>query len=146
MTNRTPRDLETREMSARPAYRPPSSLPDPHPRQGLVHRWIATHVVGEAMPQNVSMRLRDGWVPVKAADYPELNMLAGKGGNVEVGGLMLCAMSAEQAQARDEYYANQASAQMQSVDNTFMRVQDSRMPLFTERKSGVTRGFGTGTK
>jgi len=144
---RTPRDLTSREKTARPGtYVPPSTLPDPTPEPGYVYRWIATHILGQADPTNVSRKLREGWEPVKAADHPEL-MLAGnvKTGNVEIGGLMLCKMLKEQARARDEYYANQAQAQMESVDNHFMRNNDPRMPLFSERKSSTSRGGGFGS-
>lgn len=147
--NRTPRDLVSREKSARSVYVPPSALPDPTPEPGYVYRWIATHVMGQADPTNVSKKMREGWEPVKAVDHPEL-MLVGNAttGNVEIGGLMLCKMSAEQAKSRDAYYANQAQAQMESVDNHFMRNQDARMPLFSEKKTSVSRGsgFGSGSK
>jgi hypothetical protein len=93
--------------------------------------------------------MREGWEPVKAVDHPEL-MLEGnaKTGNVEIGGLMLCKMPRERAQARDEYYAKQAQSQMESVDNSFMRNNDPRMPLFADRKSSTSRGggFGSGSK
>lgn len=146
--NRTPRDLVSREKSARAVYMPPSALPDPTPEPGYVYRWIATHVLGEAQHTNVSTKMREGWEPVKAVDHPEL-MLQGneKTGNVEIGGLMLCKMSKEQAAARDEYYQRQAEAQMTSVDNNFLRNNDPRMPLFADRKSSSTRGgFGSGSK
>lgn len=146
--NRTPRDLVSREKSARVVYMPPSALPDPTPEPGYVYRWIATHVMGEAQATNVSTKMREGWEPVKAVDHPEL-MLQGneKTGNVEIGGLMLCKMSKEQAAARDEYYQKQAEAQMASVDNNFLRNNDPRMPLFADRKSSSTRGgFGSGSK
>ena len=147
--NRTPRDNASREKTARAVYVPPSALPDPTPEPGYVYRWIATHVLGEANPTNVSKKMREGWAPVKAEDHPEL-MLVGnaKTGNVEIGGLMLCKMLKEQAQARDEYYAQQAQDQMNSVDNHFMRNNDPRMPLFSDRKSSTSRGagFGSGTK
>lgn len=147
-TNRNPRDLVSREKSARSVYVPPSALPDPTPEPGYVYRWVATHVMGEAQNINVSNKMREGWEPVKAADHPEL-MLQGneKTGNVEIGGLMLCKMPRELAQSRDEYYAKQARAQMDSVDNNFMRNNDPRMPLFADRKSTSTRGgFGSGSK
>ncbi len=146
--NRTPRDLVSREKSARAVYMPPSALPDPTPEPGYVYRWIATHVLGEAQHTNVSTKMREGWEPVKAVDHPEL-MLQGneKTGNVEIGGLMLCKMSKEQAAARDEYYQRQSEAQMASVDNNFLRNNDPRMPLFADRKSSSTRGgFGSGSK
>ena len=146
---RTPRELVSREKSARYVYTPPSSLPDPTPEPGFVYRWIATHILGEAQNTNVSTKMREVWEPVKAVDHPEL-MLQGneKTGNVEIGGLMLCKMPREMAQARDEYFAKQAQAQMESVDNSFMRNNDPRMPLFADRKSTTSRGggFGSGSK
>ena len=147
--NRNPRTLEAREKTTRYVYTPASALPDPTPEPGMVYRWIATHVLGQPQNTNVSTKMREGWEPVKAVDHPEL-MLEGnaKTGNVELGGLMLCKMPRERAQARDEYYAKQAQAQMESVDNSFMRNNDSRMPLFAERKSTTSRGsgFGSGSK
>jgi hypothetical protein len=115
----------------------------------MSYRWIATHVLGTAIPTNVSKQMRDGWEPVKAVDHPEL-MLTGSAltGNVEVGGLMLCKIPTAQATARNDYYQGQAVTQMESVDNNFMRNSDSRMPLFAERKSTTSRGqgFGSGSK
>lgn len=148
MADRTPRDLTTREKSARSVYVPPSNLPDPTPEPGWAYRWIATAVLGEAQHRNVSMKMREGWVPVKAEDHPELQFASKDNGNVEIGGLMLCKMPLEQAQARERYYSSQAHAQMESVDNHFMRNNDPRMPLFSEKKSSTSRGggFGSGTK
>ena len=148
---RTNRDLATREKSVRYVYTPSSALPDPTPEPGWTYRWVSTALLGDekVMMVNVSRKMRDGWVPVKAEDYPEL-MLVGnaKTGNVEIGGLMLCKMPIEKARARDEYYENQARDQMESVDNHFMRNNDPRMPLFADRKSSSTRGsgFGSGSK
>jgi hypothetical protein len=147
--NRTPRDNVSRDKQARAVYVPPTALPDPTPEPGYVYRWVATHVLGQAEPTNVSRKMRDGWEPVKAADHPEL-MIVGSAatGNVEIGGLMLCKMPAERARARDDYYDQQAQNQMESVDNHFMRNNDSRMPLFADRKSSTSRGagFGSGSK
>ena len=146
--DRKNRDLTTREKSARAVYVPPTNLPDPTPEPGYVYRWVATHVLGQAEVTNTSRRLREGWEPVKAEDHPELMMMGNeKNGNVEIGGLMLCKMSAEKAKARDAYYDTQAQNQMDSVDNSFMRQNDPRMPLFSDRKSSSTRGgFGSGSK
>ena len=44
---------------------------------------------------------------------------------------------------RNEFYQKQTDAQMQSVDNNFMRENDSRMPLFKDRQSKVTFGRGS---
>jgi hypothetical protein len=92
--------------------------------------------------------MREGWEPVSASDYPELLLAGNKNGNVEIGGLMLCAMPEELANSRNQYFNKQAVAQMESVDNNFMRSSDPRMPLFSEKKSSTTRGvgFGNGSK
>jgi len=147
--NRSNRDTTSRDKNARYVYTPSSTLPDPTPEPGYVYRWIATHIMGQADPTNVSRKMRDGWVPVKAVDHPELMLEANeKTGNVEIGGLMLCKQPSEQAKARDEYFNKQAQNQMDSVDNHFMRNNDPRMPLFSDRKSTVSRGagFGSGSK
>ncbi len=141
---RTPRDLVTREKTARAVYAPPTALPDPTPEPGWRFRWVATAVNGQNYAQNVAMRMREGWVPVKAEDHPELMLPANAAGNVEIGGLMLCKQPAENVEARNSYYATQAEKQEQSVDNTLMRQSDARMPLFNERKSTTT--FGKGNK
>jgi hypothetical protein len=146
----TNREVTTRDKEVRVAqmYTPPSVLPFPDPEPGVVFRYVATHVLGQADPANVSKRYREGWQPVKASDYPELMLNANSAGNVEIGGLMLCKMSAEQAQAREEYYQAQTAAQMESVDNHFLKNNDPRMPLFRDRASSTTRGrgFGSGNK
>ena len=146
---RTPRDLESREKTARYVYTPSSALPDPTPEPGYAFRWVATHILGQADPTNVSRKLRDGWEPVKAVDHPEL-MLQGNAqtGNVEIGGLMLCKIAEERLKAMGLYYDQKAASQMESVDNSFMRQNDPRMPLFVDNKSSSSRGrgFGSGSK
>jgi hypothetical protein len=145
--NRHPRENDTRAEEVREeSYVPPSTLPVPNPEAGFTFHWVATHVLGAADPTNVGMKLRDGWVPVKAADHPELQ-IASANGNVEIGGLMLCKMPTKRYIARKAYYENQARMQMQSVDTSLMKNNDPRMPLFVQRKSTTTRGekFGNGS-
>jgi hypothetical protein len=143
---RTQRDLETREKaSTRPIYRPAATLPDPTPEPGYSFRWVAKAVLGQEVPTNISQKFRDGWVPVKAEDHPELMVKGDANGNVEIGGLILCKMLTEQLEAQKEYYEKQAQDQMNSVDNHFMRNNDARMPLFNEKKTSVSRGTGFGS-
>lgn len=142
---RTPREVVTREKSARMVFRPASALPEPNKEAGYVFRWIATHVLGNADPGNVSKKLREGWEPVKVEDHPELAMFVGTSGNVEVGGLMLCKMPEELAHSMKDYYNKHSQAQMEGVDNNFMRQNDPRMPLFSERKSTTSKGRGFGS-
>jgi len=147
--DRITRDLKTRDKSARTVYVPPSNLPDPTPDPDYTFRWVATHVLGQPLANNVSLQMRDGYEPVKAVDHPELALFGNNAnGNVEIGGLMLCKAPKERVEARDEYYKKQAQNQMDSVDNHFMRNSDPRMPLFADRKSTTSRGtgFGSGSK
>ena len=146
---RKPRQAESREVEfQRPtAWRPPETLPSPDPRAGWTHRWVRLSTVGIADPSNISSKLREGYEPCKGEDYPELMMHATTEGrfkgNIEVGGLMLCRIPSEFLDQRAAYYANQNKAQMESVDNNFLRESDPRMPLFSDRKSKVTFGSGS---
>jgi hypothetical protein len=147
--DRSNRDSKSRDKSARTVYVPPSNLPDPTPDPDYTFRWVATHVLGQPLANNVSLQMRDGYEPVKAVDHPELALFGNNAsGNVEIGGLMLCKAPKERIDARSEYYNKQAQNQMDSVDNHFMRNNDPRMPLFADRKSTSSRGqgFGSGSK
>jgi hypothetical protein len=144
---RPSRDLETREIMERPKHwMPPQLLPDPTPEPGYVYRWIRISTLNKADATNLSSKLREGWEPVKASDHPEIRVFGTTNGqfpdSVEVGGLLLCKTPVEFTEQRDAYYRQQAEAQMQSVDNTFMRDNDPRMPMFKERSSKVTFGKG----
>jgi hypothetical protein len=113
-----------------------------------VHRWVRTSARGHSDPLNVSTRKREGWEPVKSSDYPELQIISDENplyaGGVQVGGLMLCKTSKENSDARNAYYREVAEKQMESVDNSFMRENDPRMPLLqTSRKSRTTFGSST---
>ena len=147
--NRMSRELESREQSMRDeAWAPPSQLPTPEPQAGYKFRWIRTSVMGLDDARNVSMRRREGWEPVKAEDHPELLLdlcLDGstpKTGLVLFGGLMLCKNLDNTIEKRNRYYENMADQQARSVDNNFMRENDARMPLFSEKRAEVTFGRG----
>lgn len=146
MADRTPREQETRASGARiPAWAPSNTLPDPHQRPGIKFRWIRTSAAGQADSLNVSRRLREGYVPVKAGDYPELTLMSDRDSRfpdgVEVGGLLLCATSDEHVRARAEYYRQQTVAQMQAVDAQLMAEQDPRLrTMFRDVKSRTRFG------
>ena len=143
---RNPREIETREVSERSkTWEPPQVLPDPTPQDGYVFRWIRTSLMGNADNVNASKRFREGWEPVRAEDHPELMLMSDHGskyeGNIEVGGLLLCKTSAENIDARSEYYEKLAQRQVDSVDQSYMKENDPRMPKQVfERKSRVTFG------
>ena len=146
--NRLARELDTRAVTQRPeAWRPPETLPMPEDRPGWKHRYVRTSTMGIADPSNISSKLREGYEPCKAEDYPELMMHATvegrfKGG-IEIGGLLLCRIPEEFLKQRADYYDKQNKSQIDSVDNNFLRENDPRMPLFSERKTKVTFGSGT---
>ena len=145
--NRLARELETRATTFRPtAWRAPETLPSPDDRPGWKHRWIRISTMGAADPSNISSKLREGYEPCKAEDYPELMMHASvegrfKGG-IEIGGMLLCRIPKEFMVQRAKHYENQNRAQVESVDNNFLRESDPRMPLYVEKKSKVTFGSG----
>lgn len=141
--SRNSREMSTRAATVRTVWAPPSTLPEVTPQEGYAYRWIATHVYGRELNTNVSLRMREGWVPVKAADHPEVSGSVNASGNVEFGGLMLCKMPVEMVRARDEHYAQRQNAQATSIDNNFLRENDPRMPLFNEKRSQVVFGRGT---
>ena len=144
---RPSRDLNTREVMERPKqWMPPKLLPDPNPEEGYAFRWIRIASLGKDDPTNYSSKLAEGWEPVKASDHPEIRLFNATAAkfpdSIEVGGLLLCKTPVEFTEQRDAYYRQQAEAQMNSVDNTFMRENDPRMPMFKERKSTVSFGKG----
>ena len=146
--NRTNRELETRETTVRKkSWTRPEVLPTPNPEPGYQFHWVRISTRGEADPMNVSGKLREGWEPVKASDHPEI-FLAGIESdrfkdNIVVGGLLLCKAPVELVEERNDFYTQQAEAQIRSVDNNFMRENDPRMPLFNERKTKVSFGRGS---
>ena len=146
--NRESRDHKTRAAMVRPtAWRAPETLPMPDDRPGWKHRYIRISTMGTADPSNISSKLREGYEPCKAEEYPELMMHAAvegrfKGG-IEIGGLLLCRIPEEFLKQREEYYAKQNKAQMDSVDQNFMRENHPLMKKFSERESRVTFGSGS---
>mgnify|MGYP003632214913 CR=1 FL=1 len=150
VAERTPREIESREASQRiQSWENPSNLPTPTEQSGWVFRYIRTSLLGQTDNPNVSRKLREGWEPCRLEDHPELQIhmqdhnseWAAKG-NVEIGGQLLCKMPKEKAEAREDYFNNIASQQLESVDNTYFKDQDSRMATkeVFERKSRTTFG------
>lgn len=149
---RASRDTDTRAATSRnDSWIEPSKLPDPEPQDGYVYRWIRTATLGQADPTNVSTRFREGWTPVPKQDVMGLGLLPDQRSrfpeNMEVGGLLLCKMPEERAEARKRHYEAKAQNQLQASDGNFMKQSDPRMPVLKpERSTTVTFGSGTPNK
>ena len=138
------RDAESREVEQRPSdsWIPASVLPNPDPQEGWVFRWVRTSTLGHADNTNVSQKFREGWVPVKAEDHPELEVMSDIDsrfkGNIEIGGLLLCKAPEAKVRQREDYFEQMASTQMESVDNNFLKQNDPRMPVLNPERSTRT--------
>lgn len=146
MADRTPRENKTREHTERRKnWKRQSALPTPDPRDGLHFRWIRTSTLGQSDNTNVSSRFREGYTPVKASDFPELQIVSDFDSrfkdNIEVGGLLLCSIPAEFAEDRREGQLEQAQHAIDAVDRNYLRENDPRMPVLNPERSTRT-SFG----
>ena len=145
--NRIARELESRAKTERPKqWQPASSLPSPNKEPGYAYRWIRVSTLGQPDARNVSAKFREGWEPVRIEEQPQFKFLVDPSSrfkdNIEVQGLLLCKTPEEFVEQRSEYFQRKNNAQMESVDNNYMRENDPRMPLFKERRT--TTSFGRG--
>jgi hypothetical protein len=145
--NRLTRELENRAQQERPKqWAPAETLPEPDKQAGFAYRWVRVSTLGNSDPRNLSGKLREGWEPVKVSEQPKFKLLIDPNSrfkdNIEIGGLLLCKTPEELVKQRNDYYASQTQAQTTAIDNSFMRENDARMPLFAERKSSTSFGKG----
>ena len=145
--NKLTRELETRVVQERPKqWMQPELLPEPDKQPGFNYRWVRVSTMNNDDPRNLSAKLREGWEPVKVEEQPRFQLLIDPNSrfkdNIEIGGLLLCKTPSEFVDQRNQYYQDQTQAQTQAVDNSFMRENDARMPLFAERKSSTSFGKG----
>jgi len=141
------RELETRETQMRPKqWAPAELLPEPDKQPGFSYRWIRVSTLNNADPRNLSAKMREGWEPVSITEQPKFQLLIDPASrfkdNIEIGGLLLCKTPSEFIEQRSAHFNDQTQAQTLAIDNSFMRENDPRMPLFNERKS--TTSFGKG--
>jgi hypothetical protein len=103
-------------------------------------------VRGQDDSKNVMARLREGWVPVRADEYPDFDSPVVNDGKFEgvigVGGLILCRIPVETIQERSEYFASKTQNQMDAVDNDMMKegTHPSMSINRPDRQSRVTIG------
>ena len=146
MTDRSPRNSQTREkQSRRTPWRPPSTLDAPPAPEGYVHRWIRESVMGHDDKKNLSARLREGFELVRADEFPDFEtptIQDGKhAGIIGVGGLVLARFPIESKKERTQYFREKTADQMTAVDNDLMRDQHPSMPISKpERQTRVTFG------
>lgn len=146
--SRISREHESREAEQREEpWRPPNMLPDPHPRPGFAYRYIRTASQGQADPVNISQSFREGWKPILASEYPELQILSDHGtrwpDGTEVGGLLLCSAPVAMVKARDSHYLELSGRQIKSVNDQLEGEQDPRFrTMFRDHRTTVSRGFG----
>ena len=145
MTDRKPRESETREKETRrKPWAPPSHLSAPTPPEGFVHRWVRVSMRGEEDKMNVNSKLREGWEPVRKDEYPNYEAPTIDDGRyagvIGQGGLMLCRMPEQTARERNEYYGGRTREQMTAVDQDLMKEQHPSMPIHNDRQSRVSFG------
>jgi hypothetical protein len=71
-TDRNSRSAETRDsQTRRKPWAPPSMLDAPTPPPGYQFRWIREATRGIDDKSNMSKRIREGYEPVRAEDYPD---------------------------------------------------------------------------
>ena len=144
--DRTPRAETARTKAARvQPWKPPSSLDAPPPPEGYTHRWIRAEINGFDDRKNFSARLREGFEPVRAEDYPDFvapTIQDGvHAGVIGVGGLILARFPLETAAQRNAYYRRQSADQLAAVDNDLLRENHPSMPIIKpERQTRVTFG------
>ena len=145
--NRQPREAQTREKQvARKPWAPPSALDAPTPPEGYVHRWVRLEIRGQDDRKNVMSKMREGWEPVRADEYPDFELPIVNSGKYEgvfgVGGLILARIPEETVKEREDYFRRKSSDQMEAVDADLMREnQHSTMTINKpDRQSRVTFG------
>ena len=149
-SDRISRSAQTREKeSRRKPWQPPSALDAPPAPPGFIHRWIRESILGQEDRTNMSKRMREGFEPVRAEEFPEFEAPTIDHGRykgvIGVGGLILARLPEETANERNEYYKTLTSDQMQAVDSDLMRESNPVMPLAQpKRQSSITFGNGSG--
>lgn len=146
VSSRGPRSTRSND-ERKQVWKPASMLPVPAPREGVEYRWVRATMVGRDDNRNVSMKMREGWVPVQAKDHPELMVMNDRDSrfpeNIEIGGLVLCANSTEMMDQRRAHQQRTAERQIEGVDQHYLRDNDPRMPKLRPERSTRVSKFGT---
>lgn len=140
---------ESKQTRVKP-WSPPSSLDAPPAPEGFIHKWIRVESMGFQDTANVSKKMREGWVFVRAEEiknqigennYPVIH--DGRyAGLIGVAGLVLARIPEEIARSRREYFAGITRDRINAIDNDLMKEQRPEMPININRQSRVTFGGG----
>ena len=147
---RTSRASEEVKQTRNKPWTPPSSLDAPPAPDGFVHRWIRVESMGFQDTANVSKKMREGWVFVKAEEiknqigehnYPVIH--DGRyAGLIGVAGLVLARIPEEIVRSRSEYFKRITRDRITAIDHDLMKEQRPEMPINISRQSRVTFGGG----
>jgi hypothetical protein len=96
----------------------------------------------------MSKRLREGFEPVRAEEYPDFEAPTINdgvhAGVIGVGGLILARIPEETVKERQEYFDNMTADAMNAVDTDLMRESNPSMPISQpNRSTKVTFGKGS---
>ena len=120
------REHETRDTEKRETpWAPAPMLPSPDPKDGFEFLWVRSTSSGKFDNLNVSKKLKEGWVPCKAEDHPEIagytDYETKFKGEIEMGGMLLCERSTATCDQARGYQKKLAEDQMTAVDNHYMK-------------------------
>lgn len=142
------RTVQSRASTARKpsGYRPPAVLDIPTGLDpSFDYRWVRVRAGSEDDAKNVFKRRREGFEFVKASEvpgydgptHPKGGAYDGVVGQVD---LALARIPKDVAQARRDYYADQAARQNESVEEDLQRDADPRVHVSRNFKSTTSRG------
>ena len=145
VVDKAPRNANLREKETRTVdWRPPNNLEAPPAPDGFKHRWLRASARGYEDNQNIIGRLRQGYVLVRADEYPDWDLPTQEDGKhagvIGIGGLMLARVPLEVVKSRNKYFSRMTEDQMESVDKSLFKEEHQSMPIHKERQSRVTFG------
>ena len=149
--SRASRTSESRENEKNEqTWAPAPLLPNAPTEDGWDFAWKRTMLAGVFDDRNISQALREGWVPVRREDYPELNSVILSDlrsrfeDNFEIGGLLMMKRPSEIGDAARADQAKRAAAELEASIGNLLEMSDPRMPILKpERKTRITFGGGS---
>lgn len=145
--DRSDRELESRmSMDREESWRPPSLLPDPPKVPGMTYRWVRSAIRGRDDSVNLSRARRAGYefVPKTKEILDQMKIVCDIKTQypdaIETAGMILMYRPEKLSLRIQSAIEEKAANQIQAVDNSLMKLNDSRMPLFSERSTRITYG------